>query len=191
MTPPAHTPTVTRERGDDGQYVETVAPESVLDVFGAVEGPVITSSDVAEHLECTTEAARQKLQRLVDDGTLARRKTGRTVIYWGDDDNTTEGTPADTEAAAGIPDVGGLTFDRELTDARREVLEAFLRWVKTRDGGVTRADAETEFWEATHAETTGYGFGSFWEAFGKAALKQLEGVDKPNTRTYRWVGEGA
>jgi predicted ArsR family transcriptional regulator len=77
---------MTRERDDTGQYVETVGPEAVLDVLDAVDGPAITSSDVADHLECTTEAARQKLQRLVDDGTLARRKTGRTVIYWADGD---------------------------------------------------------------------------------------------------------
>lgn len=71
-----------RERDESGQYVETVGPDDVLGVFDQVEGPVITSSDVASALDCTTEAARQKLQRLVDEGELARRKTGRTVVYW-------------------------------------------------------------------------------------------------------------
>lgn len=71
-----------RKRDDSGQYVETVAPENVLEVFAVVEGPAATSSDVAEHLECSTEAARQKLRDLVDEGMLARRKTGRTVLYW-------------------------------------------------------------------------------------------------------------
>jgi len=71
-----------RERDESGKYVETVGAADVLDVFSQVDGPVITSSDVATALECTTEAARQKLQRLVDEGELARRKTGRTVVYW-------------------------------------------------------------------------------------------------------------
>ena len=71
-----------RERSDAGTFVETVTLEDVRGVFDAVRGPVVTSSDVADALECTTEAARQKLRRLVDRGELEKRKTGRTVIYW-------------------------------------------------------------------------------------------------------------
>lgn len=71
-----------RERNESGRYVETVGPDEVLGTFDAVDGPVITSTDVAEYLECTTEAARQKLKRLVEEETLARRRTGRTFIYW-------------------------------------------------------------------------------------------------------------
>jgi hypothetical protein len=40
------------------------------------------SSDVADALNCTTEAARQKLQRLYDQGRVDRRKTGRTQVWW-------------------------------------------------------------------------------------------------------------
>lgn len=71
-----------RERDESGQYVETVGADDVLAVFDQVEGPVITSSDVAEALDCTTEAARQKLTRLYDQGTLDKRKTGRIVVWW-------------------------------------------------------------------------------------------------------------
>jgi ribosomal protein S25 len=71
-----------RERSESGHYVETVTQDRVLDVFDDVEGPVVTSSDVAESLDCTTEAARRKLQSLYDEGVLDRRKTGRTLIYW-------------------------------------------------------------------------------------------------------------
>ena len=71
-----------RELSDAGTFVETVTLEDVRDVFDDVRGPVITSSDVSGALECTTEAARQKLRRLVDRGELDRRKTGRTVVYW-------------------------------------------------------------------------------------------------------------
>lgn len=71
-----------RERDESGKYSETVTPDAVLSVFDEVEGPVITSTDVSEALDCTTEAARRKLKQLVNDGTLARRKSGRTVLYW-------------------------------------------------------------------------------------------------------------
>jgi len=71
-----------RERSDEGTFVETVTLEAVRGVFEAVRGPVITSSDVAEQLDCTTQAARQKLAKLHDRDELARRKTGRTVVWW-------------------------------------------------------------------------------------------------------------
>jgi hypothetical protein len=71
-----------RERDESGQYVETVGPDDVLGVFDHVRGPAITSSDVADVLDCTTEAARQKLTRLYDQGKVDKRKSGRTVLYW-------------------------------------------------------------------------------------------------------------
>jgi len=71
-----------RERTDAGTYAETLPLDAVRDVFDAVRGPVITSSDVADGLDCTTEAARQKLTRLYDRGEVDKRKTGRTVVYW-------------------------------------------------------------------------------------------------------------
>jgi len=51
-------------------------------VFDAVEGPVVTTTDVSDVLGITTEGARRKLNDLVTDGALRRRKTGRTVVYW-------------------------------------------------------------------------------------------------------------
>ena len=71
-----------RVRDEDGQFVEAADEDDVLGVFGAVDGPVVTTTDVSELLGITTEAARQKLNDLVTDGELRRRKTGRTVVYW-------------------------------------------------------------------------------------------------------------
>jgi hypothetical protein len=50
-----------RKRGDSGQYVESITHDAVLGVFERVEGPVITSADVAERLDCSADAARRKL----------------------------------------------------------------------------------------------------------------------------------
>jgi len=71
-----------REHGDDGTYVETVPLGRVLEVFDAVDGPVILSADVADELECSRETARRKLQQLHDRGDLGRRKVSRRVLYW-------------------------------------------------------------------------------------------------------------
>lgn len=95
-----------RERGESGQFVESVTLDDVLEVFNQVDGPpVITSSDVADQLNCTGEAARQKLTRLSDRGEVARRKTGRTTLWWlteGDEDDEPsvpeQPTPAEPES---------------------------------------------------------------------------------------------
>ncbi|WP_229113321.1 FaeA/PapI family transcriptional regulator [Halapricum desulfuricans] len=71
-----------RVRDEDGQFVETVDGETVLSVFEAVAGPVVTTTDVSDVLGVSTESARQKLNELVEAGELRRRKTGRTVVYW-------------------------------------------------------------------------------------------------------------
>ncbi len=71
-----------RERTEAGTFAETITLDGVLDVFDEVRGPVITSSDVSDALGYTTEAARQKLTRLYDQGRVDKRKTGRTVVYW-------------------------------------------------------------------------------------------------------------
>lgn len=71
-----------RVRDKDGQFTETVDLDDVLAVFEAVDGPVVTTTDVSDVLGITTEAARQKLNDLVSRGDLRRRKTGRTVVYW-------------------------------------------------------------------------------------------------------------
>lgn len=74
-----------RDRDETGKYVESATLEDVLGLFDEINSPAITSSDVAERFDITTEAARQKLTRLVDRGDLKRRKSGRTVLYWSPD----------------------------------------------------------------------------------------------------------
>ncbi|MFP4218551.1 MAG: hypothetical protein ACLFR6_06915 [Salinarchaeum sp.] len=71
-----------RKRDAHGRFADSVTGEDVLGVFEAVEGPVVTSTDVGDVLGISTESARQHLNNLVSEGPLRRRKTGRTVVYW-------------------------------------------------------------------------------------------------------------
>lgn len=75
-----------RRRNDQGQYVERMTETEILDLFEVVPGPVIATTDVAEHFESTTEGARRKLNDLCDAGVLDRRKVGGTRVYWRTDD---------------------------------------------------------------------------------------------------------
>lgn len=73
---------MSRERGDSGRYTETVTLDDVLGVFDAVAGPVVTSGDVAETLDCSRETARRKLRTLEEQGHVASRKTAGRVVWW-------------------------------------------------------------------------------------------------------------
>lgn len=71
-----------RKRNASGRYETKATPDDVLDVFDIVDGPVVTSSDVADALDVSGETARQRLADLEADGALGSRKTGRTRVYW-------------------------------------------------------------------------------------------------------------
>jgi len=73
---------MSREREDTGRYTETVTLDGVLSVFETVDGPVVTSGDVAEALDCSRETARRKLRTLEEQGKVASRKTAGRVVWW-------------------------------------------------------------------------------------------------------------
>jgi predicted ArsR family transcriptional regulator len=66
-----------RERNEDGQYVETIDPESVLRAVREAY-KVITTEDVADSLGIGQEAARQKLTKLEEQGEIHREDS---VVY--------------------------------------------------------------------------------------------------------------
>jgi hypothetical protein len=70
------------EREDSGRYTESVTVDDVLGVFETVEGPVVTSGDVAEALDCSRETARRKLRTLEERSRVAGRKTAGRVVWW-------------------------------------------------------------------------------------------------------------
>jgi hypothetical protein len=73
---------MSRERGDDGRYTETVTLDAVLGVFETVDGPVVTSGDVAEALDCSRDTARRKLRELESEERVASRTTAGRVVWW-------------------------------------------------------------------------------------------------------------
>lgn len=72
-----------RDRTETGEFIETVTLERVVTAIRDVEGPVVTTRDIAGRLGCTTEAARQKLTTLTEQGRVDRRKVGgRAIVWW-------------------------------------------------------------------------------------------------------------
>lgn len=59
---------MSRNRDDAGQFTEEVGLADVLAVFDEVDGPVVTTGDVADATGCSSDSAR--------------RKTAGRIVYW-------------------------------------------------------------------------------------------------------------
>jgi hypothetical protein len=202
-----------RERTDAGTFAERVTLDAVREVFDRVRGPVVTSSDVADALECTTEAARQKLTRLYDRGEVDKRKTGRTVVYWPTDDGDAE---RGREAAVTPPEKPADRSGPVVTDPREDGQESALDDALSRWEPDTETDARTARSQtrrvAEYLRTHGgrwtrsrlvdalagdstLGERSWWERAVRPGLQYLaeEGLVeyRSGNHDYRWVGGDA
>jgi hypothetical protein len=198
----------TRERSDAGTFVETVTLEAVRDVFTQVRGPVVTSSDVAAALECTTEAARQKLTRLYDRGEIDKRKTGRTTVYWRKEGSAGETTdtarddpdpsrrhmPGDTQTAAHA-DKSGLIQDvrtyLEATDTgpkpehgRGAVIDVLEH---LREHGTAKTSELKEHLEPEYSDTYA-NTQAMWESI-RRYLEDIPGIEDAGYGTYGYAGD--
>jgi response regulator of citrate/malate metabolism len=71
-----------RERDESGKYTEQVTLEDVVEIFERVDLPVVTASEVAEELGCARPTAYNKLEQLVEQGEVYKKKVGaRAVVY--------------------------------------------------------------------------------------------------------------
>ena len=112
-----------RDRNDHGRYADGINPDTVMDVFDAREDAArpVTATDVVEELGIARRTAHNKLNALVERGTLDTRKIGaRGRVWWipdrqepvesdaraDTDDDATDG-PANTPADAHGADAAG------------------------------------------------------------------------------------
>jgi len=200
-----------RERSDSGTFVETVSLEDVIGVFDAVRGPVITSSDVAEELDCTTEAARQKLRRLYDRGEVDKRKTGRVVVWW--HTGGTPPTPAERTGTTGevqgdvdtsLADehdpedvdpideaLSGWSYGRtdEEQAANDTVARASLEWLREAGDAVKQSDVPLD--DMAEVDPEDRTQDTLWRTVIRGAWQHADGqgyVERPNSRAYTWAG---
>ena len=74
-----------RDRNERGRYADGIDPETVMDVFDARDDAArpVTASDVVEELGIARRTAHNKLNALVERGTLDTRKIGaRGRVWW-------------------------------------------------------------------------------------------------------------
>jgi|AntDeeMinimDraft_5_1070356.scaffolds.fasta_scaffold00220_34 predicted ArsR family transcriptional regulator len=70
------------DRGPEGTFRSTVTTTDVVELYDVVDGPVLGSADVANHLGCTRDTARRKLDLLEKRGLVDSRMVGRTKVFW-------------------------------------------------------------------------------------------------------------
>lgn len=110
-----------RKRGETGEFVEAITLDDVRGVFESVEGPIVTSGDIADALDCTTQTARRKLKQLREQGVVGSRLAGRTTVWWLTDE-------ASEAPASPLKQITGLLTDEEADRAearQREWRESF------------------------------------------------------------------
>lgn len=79
-----------RDRDDGGKYKQEIPLGTVLEIFEKVEIPVLTSKEVANALDCSRQAAYNKLEELSDEDILIKKKVGAkgaVYIQWNQDED--------------------------------------------------------------------------------------------------------
>jgi predicted ArsR family transcriptional regulator len=72
-----------RDRDEKGRYTGQISLQDVMNVLRESNSPVMTAKQVAGELECSREAARQKLEALHQEERVEKMKVGaRAVVWW-------------------------------------------------------------------------------------------------------------
>jgi repressor of nif and glnA expression len=74
-------------RDDAGRFEQTVSDQEILKVFDYEDDPVLTTTEVADGLQrfgtqLTSEAVRQRLEAMAEEGLVSRKKLGARAVGW-------------------------------------------------------------------------------------------------------------
>ena len=187
---------------DESEYLDAVR-----------EHAPASTKEIADAVGVTRQGADYRLRELESDGKVSKKMVGNSLVWMvnearetramsgeksadgqvtvattSEDENRSAPAHGGESEAAALVDVDSLTFNRDLTPARREHLQAWLRYAADHDSKLSKSDFEAWWTDDRHAEA-GYNTKSFWEAFAKAAMKQSDRFSKPDMRSYRYVGD--
>lgn len=114
-----------------------VTDEELLEVFRRIDDPVLSTAEVAAELPIKRRATLTRLQRLEENGVLARKQTGgRNTVWWLTNAERSRGGPAaPLRGLVGLVDDEGAQRVKERSQAFRE--EFGDRMDRRRDEGGT------------------------------------------------------
>ena len=65
------------------QGKQTVTDDEIIETIASHPDPAFTTSELAEIFDMSTEGVRGRLNKLAEEGKIAKKKpTTRTVIWW-------------------------------------------------------------------------------------------------------------
>jgi GTP-sensing pleiotropic transcriptional regulator CodY len=56
--------------------------ETIDDILGEVDAPVVTTSQITEQVPLTQRAVRKRLRRLADEGAIGSVDVGNASVWW-------------------------------------------------------------------------------------------------------------
>lgn len=68
--------------GDGGRYEEKVTDNDILLVFERHDAPFMSAKEVAAELPVTKSAINHRLNKMRDDGLVAKKKIGARAVGW-------------------------------------------------------------------------------------------------------------
>jgi hypothetical protein len=184
-----------RERNASGEFTGRIPAEAALDAFEARDDAArpLTADDVMDALECSRRTAHNKLNALVEAGTLETRKIGaRGRVWWrpipAEEVPKTDGTAAragetqrSSEAERAIRNAE-LPGSGATLEARREALAAAYEYLTSHPSATKSDFLEEVYPDHPAAFETPEGW---WNAI-QPALKELPAVDPPEERGHLW-----
>ena len=67
---------------DNGRFEEKVSDNDILLVFERHDAPFMSANEVAEELPITKSAVNHRLNKMCDDGLVAKKKIGARAAGW-------------------------------------------------------------------------------------------------------------
>jgi predicted DNA-binding transcriptional regulator len=104
---------MSRERGDNGQFVEKASRDDVLTVLVEHNEPM-TGTEVGDTLGISNRSALDKLNMLHERGVIERKKVGgRSVVWWLSDTPSVQPDQSHRDPTDILGDLESFLDDRE------------------------------------------------------------------------------
>jgi len=172
-----------RDRSGTDTQSDRVPLTAVLEVFESRTDRArpLTATDVMDAVECSRRTAHNKLNELVEEGSLETRKVGsRSRVWWvpiTDDDDGATGPPIrELAEETDLPGTG------KTLEARQQALIASYEYLQEYPEAKKSDFLQDVFPQHPAEYETAEGW---WNAI-QPALAELPGVDPPEERGHIW-----
>ncbi|WP_273837110.1 ArsR family transcriptional regulator [Halococcus sp. PRR34] len=173
-----------REAKGNARHADHIPLDAVLSVFEGRDDHArpVTASDVIQTVGCSRRTAHNKLNELVDRGTLKTRKVGsRSRVWWIPITDPLDGVLAEPSAGPPVEDVD-LPGTGKTLESRQAALRAAYEYLQEHPEAKKSDFLQEVFSEYPAEYETAEGW---WNAI-QPALAQLPGVDPPEERAHVW-----